>query len=160
MLHAWGKEKVTAREKISASAIAGAVSGATAGGLIRKSPIHTICSPLTSSAGGAKNVIPGAIMFALFGATGQYMYNLADARNSASMGNVKTENESSWLDSKWSPMSKLTDKDYEKLLQEKLLRVNAEIAMVDERIDSLKAQEREAAAAAAIKQTAEPAKKT
>lgn len=35
ILHAWGKEKVAPREKISASAIAGAVGG-TAGGLIRK----------------------------------------------------------------------------------------------------------------------------
>jgi len=34
VLHAWGKDKVTPREKISASAIAGGVGG-TAGGLLR-----------------------------------------------------------------------------------------------------------------------------
>jgi len=35
VLHAWGKDKVTPREKISASSIAGAVGG-TAGGLLRE----------------------------------------------------------------------------------------------------------------------------
>ena len=34
VLHAWGKDKVAPREKVSASAIAGAVGGA-AGGLLR-----------------------------------------------------------------------------------------------------------------------------
>jgi hypothetical protein len=35
IIHAWGKEKVTPREKIPASAIAGGVGG-TAGGLLRQ----------------------------------------------------------------------------------------------------------------------------
>lgn len=48
--------------------------------------------------------------------------------------------------SKWSPMSILTDEQYEEMLQEKLLRVEAEIAMVDDRIEAMKKQARQAEA--------------
>ncbi|CZS94483.1 uncharacterized protein RCO7_10089 [Rhynchosporium graminicola] len=127
VLHAWRKDKVTPREKISASAIAGAVGG-TAGGLLR----------------GRKNVIPGAIMFAIFGATGQYLYNKADARKSKqSQVTVERDLKDSWLNSKWSPMKVLSDTEYEGMLQEKLLSINAQIALVDENIEALRGQERE-----------------
>ncbi len=86
-------------------------------------------------------MIPGAIMFALFGATGQYLYNIADARKSARATKPEST-KSSWLDSKWSPMKVLSDQEYENMLREKLLRVNAEIALVDENIEALRAQER------------------
>lgn len=91
-------------------------------------------------------MIPGAFMFALFGATGQYLYNKADARNSSLAGKLESE-EGSWLDSKWSPMQVLSDRDYENMLREKLLRVNAEIALVDESIEALRAQERKSTSA-------------
>ncbi|KAH7343019.1 hypothetical protein BKA65DRAFT_303336 [Rhexocercosporidium sp. MPI-PUGE-AT-0058] len=134
VLHAWGKDKVTPREKISANAIAGAVGG-TAGGLLR----------------GRKNVIPGAIMFAIFGATGQMVYNMADARNSElSQAPQERDLKDSWLNSKWSPMKVLSDAEYETMLQEKLLRINAQIALVDENIEALRGQEREIAAKKAL----------
>ncbi|KAH6723893.1 hypothetical protein BKA61DRAFT_566499 [Leptodontidium sp. MPI-SDFR-AT-0119] len=134
VLHAWGKDKVTPREKISASAIAGTVGG-TAGGLLR----------------GRKNVIPGAIMFAILGATGQMVYNMADARNSErSQEPQERDLKDSWLNSKWSPMKVLSDAEYESMLQEKLLRINAQIALVDENIEALRGQEREIAAKKAL----------
>lgn len=40
-------------------------------------------------------------------------------------------------------MKVLSDKEYEEMLREKLLRVNAEIALVDENIEALRVQERE-----------------
>ncbi|PSS12961.1 hypothetical protein M430DRAFT_143450 [Amorphotheca resinae ATCC 22711] len=123
VLQAWGKDKVTPRDKVSASAIAGGVGG-TAGGLLR----------------GPKNIIPGAIMFALCGAAGQTLYNRADARNAEPQASESKK--SSWLNSKWSPMKVLTDSEYENMLQEKLLRVNVEIALIDESIEKLRAQER------------------
>jgi hypothetical protein len=46
----------------------------------------------------------------------------------------------------------LTDTEYENMLQEKLLRVNAEIALIDENIEALRAQEREMAAKNATKE--------
>jgi len=42
--------------------------------------------------------------------------------------------------SKWSPMQVLTDDDYENMMQEKLLRVEAQIAVIDDKIDVLKKQ--------------------
>jgi hypothetical protein len=96
-------------------------------------------------------VIPGAIMFAIFGATGQALYNVVDARKSRLVeSGEKPKN--SWLDSKWSPVKVLTDTEYENMLQEKLLRVNAEIALIDENIEALRAQEREMAAKNATKE--------
>lgn len=86
-------------------------------------------------------------MFALFGAAGQALYNRADASHSEQAvleegkGDSKTW-KGSWLDSKWSPMKVLSDEEYEHMLQEKLLKVNAEIALVDESIEGLRLQEK------------------
>ncbi|KAL3417732.1 hypothetical protein PVAG01_10742 [Phlyctema vagabunda] len=127
VLHAWGRDKVSPQDIISASAIAGGVSG-SAGGLLR----------------GRGHVIPGAIMFALFGAAGQFLFNKADARNSELVEmSPEQKHKDSWLNSKWSPMKILSDGEYEEMLQEKLLRVNVEIAMIDESIAALRNQEPE-----------------
>jgi hypothetical protein len=40
-------------------------------------------------------------------------------------------------------MRVLSDSEYENVLQEKLLKVNVEIAMVDDSIEALRAQEKE-----------------
>jgi hypothetical protein len=96
--------------------------------------------------GGRKNVIPGAVMFAIFGAAGQALYNMADARNSELALAPERDLKDTWLNSKWSPMKVLSDAEYEKMLQEKLLRINAQIALVDENIEALRSEEREMAA--------------
>ncbi|KAL9592722.1 MAG: hypothetical protein Q9179_006431 [Wetmoreana sp. 5 TL-2023] len=44
------------------------------------------------------------------------------------------------LDSKWSPMKILSDEEYEKMLKQKLLRVEAEIAILDEDIAKVQTQ--------------------
>lgn len=86
-------------------------------------------------------------MFAIFGAAGQALYNKADARKSRLAENkVEVDLKDSWLNSKWSPMKVLSDAEYEGMLQEKLLRINAQIALVDENIDALRAEERDIAA--------------
>jgi hypothetical protein len=43
-----------------------------------------------------------------------------------------------FLRSKWSPVTYLSDQEYEKILQEKLLRVDAEIAVVDDTIREIR----------------------
>lgn len=85
-------------------------------------------------------------MFTLFGATGQVLYNMADARNNE-VTNVTTDGkQDSWLNSKWSPVKVLSSEEYEKILREKLLLVNAQISLVEESIEALRLeQEREAA---------------
>ena len=105
-------------------------------------------------------------MFSLFGFAGQYIYNALDARDynargqllsltlqttsSTKANNEVTETqdakseEALWkrvLNSKWSPMKVLSDEQYEKMLREKLLRVEAELALVDEDIEKVKQRE-------------------
>jgi predicted house-cleaning noncanonical NTP pyrophosphatase (MazG superfamily) len=84
-------------------------------------------------------------MFAIFGAAGQAIYNRADARNSELAEKGGFDKKKSILNSKWSPMKVLSDSEYENMLREKLLRVNAQIALVDENIETLRAEERQAA---------------
>lgn len=43
----------------------------------------------------------------------------------------------------WSPMSVLTDEDYEKMMNEKILSVEAEIAIIDEKIEQFRKQQKE-----------------
>lgn len=50
---------------------------------------------------------------------------------------VKDEDDS-WFRSKWSPLKKLTDQEYIDMMEEKILRVEADIALIDERITELK----------------------
>lgn len=109
-----------------------------AGGLLRMLFNLPINSPLTGFTGGRKNVIPGAIMFSLFGAAGQTVYNMADAKKAEAAKLAPENKQRSWLDSKWSPVKVLTDEEYEKMLREKLLRINAQIALVDENIEALR----------------------
>ncbi|KAL8776254.1 MAG: hypothetical protein Q9194_003267 [Teloschistes cf. exilis] len=119
--------------------------------------------------GGRKNIIPGIIMFSLFGFAGQYIYNALDVRQgslialkdsrpsdinsvtmsrsdqiqSASTNPNKSMSQPIWrrvFNSKWSPMKVLSDEEYEKMLRQKLLRADAEIAILDDDIAKAKAK--------------------
>ncbi|KAH3951292.1 hypothetical protein HBI56_090790 [Parastagonospora nodorum] len=120
-------------DKVRASTIAGAFTGISLGLLLR----------------GPRNVVPGTIMFTLFGWGGQKGYNFLDKRNSQELreqAQLKALGEDrpketlvqKFAKSKWSPMSILTDEQYEEMLQEKLLKVEADIAIIDERIEAVK----------------------
>ncbi|KAH9877809.1 hypothetical protein J1614_003026 [Plenodomus biglobosus] len=119
----------TRNEKLRASTMAGAFTGFSLGFLFR----------------GPRNVIPGTFNFALIGCLGQLGYNYLDARNSTEIeqnAELKAKGEDKpkeslihrFAKSKWSPMSVLNDEEYEKMMQEKVLYVEAEIAMIDDRI--------------------------
>lgn len=109
-------------------------------------PTFSMVHVLILVAGGRKNVIPGAIMFSIFGATGQALYNIADARKSELADAPEKDLKDSWLNSKWSPVQVLSDAEYAKMLHEKLLRINAQILLVDESIEAIRCREREEAA--------------
>ena len=96
-------------------------------------------------------------MFTLFGWSGQQGYNYLDKRNSQELreqaqlkarGDLEPKDNilQKFAKSKWSPMSVLTDEQYEEMLQEKLLNVEAQIAIIDERIEGVKKQAMEAEA--------------
>ena len=42
---------------------------------------------------------------------------------------------------KWSPVTKLSDEQYENMLKEKLVRIEAEIALIDDDVARLKGQD-------------------
>jgi hypothetical protein len=44
----------------------------------------------------------------------------------------------SWLRSKWSPLKKLTDREYIEMMEEKMLKLDVEIALIDDRIAELR----------------------
>lgn len=110
---------VTPAQKVGASAMAGAVSVVPVGLLIR----------------GPKSISSGVLLFSLLGATGQFAANIWSTFKK-SPGEKKT----SWLDRKWSPMTRLSDEEYESILEEKLLKLDAEIAITDEHLTALRAQ--------------------
>ncbi|KAI9758648.1 MAG: hypothetical protein M4579_002959 [Chaenotheca gracillima] len=90
--------------------------------------------------GGRRHVIPGATTHSIVGLVGQATYSHVKADTIDSGGAKPQHKNPIWvrlLSSKWSPTKVLTDEEYEAILQEKLLRVNADIAIVDENIRNL-----------------------
>ena len=102
--------------------LASAISGATAGGV-----------------GGAlrsrRNILPGMVFFGLVGAVGQKVY---DSRQVVTKEEADQNLKNSWMNAKWSPVKVLSDDEYESLLREKMLRVSADIAILDESIEAVR----------------------
>ncbi|KAL8697650.1 MAG: hypothetical protein Q9201_007022 [Fulgogasparrea decipioides] len=148
ILRAWQVDSSSPpQDRVYPSTLAGGMTGGTIGGLIR----------------GRTNIIPGMIVFSLLGFAGQHIYNTLDARQSSHTSlhqprsntnpsssdvsptapHASNANQPFWkraLDSKWSPMKILSDEEYEKMLKQKLLRVEAEIAILDEDIAKVQTQ--------------------
>lgn len=87
-------------------------------------------------------------MFSIFGFVGQSVYNFADSRHSELQQSDfdAPRKQSIWenlLDSRWSPVKVLSDNEYERMLEEKLLRLNAEIALIDEDVAKLNAENKQ-----------------
>ncbi|KAK2012334.1 hypothetical protein LZ32DRAFT_605560 [Colletotrichum eremochloae] len=117
VMSAWGgEEKLSNSSKAQASAIAGGTAGMV-GGLIR----------------GPKNIVPGVIVFSLIGGTGQAFYNSMQGRPEV------TEKKKSFFESSWSPLKKLSDDEYRNMIDEKMLKIDAEIALIDDKIAELRA---------------------
>ncbi|KAK1996568.1 hypothetical protein LX36DRAFT_580138 [Colletotrichum falcatum] len=117
VMSAWGgEEKLSNSSKTQASAIAGGTAGMV-GGLIR----------------GPRNIVPGVIVFSLIGGTGQAFFNSMQDRPEV------TEKKKSIFDSSWSPLKKLSDDEYRDMIDEKMLKIDAEIALIDDKIAELRA---------------------
>ncbi|KAL9071891.1 MAG: hypothetical protein Q9157_005317 [Trypethelium eluteriae] len=127
ILHAWQIEKVTPDDRIKASVIAGGFTGGNIGFLAR----------------GRANILPGMIMFSAFGYIGQSFYNSQVRKKAAASNNEHThiEKSSVWkrlAESSWTPFKYISDEDYQRMLEEKLLSVEAEIALLDESIEQVR----------------------
>lgn len=91
-------------------------------------------------------------MFTLLGFLGQTVYNRLDARHSEQVAlEVETAKEGKekgergfwdrFAEMKWSPLKTLTDEEYRDILREKLLMVDADIALLDEQVERLRGEE-------------------
>lgn len=74
-------------------------------------------------------------MGSLLAAGGQAIFNRQDAKAASATPNT-ADSRGFWA--RWSPLTQLSDQDYEKILEEKLLRVEADIAVIDDHIKELR----------------------
>ncbi|KAK4146143.1 uncharacterized protein C8A04DRAFT_25953 [Dichotomopilus funicola] len=121
-LQYFGPGEPVPRDKVKASAMGGAFAGFCSG-WIR----------------GPRNVIPGMICFSSLGAVGQALLNWRAARRERLAKEPQKETLLQWLN----PIKPLSDEDYEKILEEKLLKVDVEIALIEDRIKELLDDDRE-----------------
>ena len=103
-----------------ASGVAAALAGGSAGAIAR----------------GRRNVLPGALVFGVLGFTGQHMYDKRPSPNAWS-NNADSVALSNVTRGSWYPLKPLTDKEYEEMLQEKILRAESQIAILEEDIRDL-----------------------
>lgn len=126
VIKAWaveGKPAPAGPDLVKASAIAGGISGCAVGFLAR----------------GRRNAIPGAIMFAFFGGTGQFLLNAF--RRSKEKRIVEEPKENFWRrmsKKSWAPFKVLTNEEYAAMLKEKIFKLDVEIAVLDDKIVALK----------------------
>ncbi|CAD6443976.1 0ddfb5fb-ad17-4faf-b27b-9d6a588b07a4 [Sclerotinia trifoliorum] len=117
----------TPQEKALSTTLAASLAGAT-GGILR----------------GPKNVLPGFVVFASAGYVGQRIYDALDEKKMEEMRfeeSGKKGNGETWINSRWVPWKKLTDDEYEGMLKERLLKVDAEIAILDDKLQVLREQQ-------------------
>lgn len=136
-----GEEHLRPVDKTKASAIAGSATGAVAG-LMRTLFSIRIAGEVTDTdriIGGPPKILPAMVLWGLFGAGGQMVANRVEAREPR----VKDDKDSQFW-SKWSPLKKLTDEEYLDMMGEKILKVEADIALIDDKITELRIAERTA----------------
>lgn len=79
-------------------------------------------------------------MFSLFGFLGQTASNYYDKTDMAVSDEPQLNFWQKFAGLKWMPVQVLKDGEYEDMLRERQLKLEAEIALVDERIEALKTQ--------------------
>nr|POF14067.1 hypothetical protein CFP56_03091 [Quercus suber] len=132
IIRAWTTtDSVDPSMKVTASAVAGGLSGGMIAAVTR----------------GRSNVIPGVAMWSCFGGMGQWVANVW-------IGRDRTESKIPFVQriasSKWSPIQVMTDDDYAKVLNERMLKVEVEISILDDKIAALKTQQQERAKSRSI----------
>lgn len=85
-------------------------------------------------------------MFGLFGFLGQHIYNIVFDKTVSPEASAEAKAKGNVFqrlaNKKWTPFTVLTDQEYKTMLDEKLLRFEAEIALIDDRIEALRAKEK------------------
>jgi hypothetical protein len=113
------EDKATPKQRSCVSALSGGIAG---GGV-------------TKLMGG--RLLPGTIIFSLLGYVGQSAYNAIDTWQMEQTNAPSKPFLQRLADSKWVPLKSLSDDDYRGILNEKLLSIEAEVALLDEKIQEL-----------------------
>ncbi|KAL4878845.1 hypothetical protein BJY04DRAFT_194737 [Aspergillus karnatakaensis] len=113
------EDKATLKERSYASTVSGGVAGGA----------------VTRLMGG--RLIPGLIIFSLLGYVGQASYNSIDRWQLENANKPSKPFLERMAQSKWIPLKSLTDDEYKEILREKLLSIEVDIALLDDKIDAL-----------------------
>ncbi|KAL1965744.1 hypothetical protein VTN77DRAFT_5244 [Rasamsonia byssochlamydoides] len=113
------EDNATPKERAYTSALSGGIAG---GGVTRLM-------------GG--RLIPGVVVFSLLGYLGQSSWNAIEKWRLESANTSTKPILQRIADSKWVPLRSLSDDDFKHILSEKLLSIEAEIAILDEKIQEL-----------------------
>ncbi|KAG5986109.1 hypothetical protein E4U43_005664 [Claviceps pusilla] len=116
-----GEDKMRPIDKVAVSGVAGSSAGAVAG-----------------LARGPTRLLPAIVISGLIGSGGQAIANRWSSGPGAAQAK---EDGTSWL-WKMSPLKKLTDEEYMDMMKEKILKVEVDIALIDDRIAELRAAEK------------------
>lgn len=82
-------------------------------------------------------MVPGLVVFSLLGYGGQSAFNRLDTWQMERAQNPSKPLAQRMAESKWIPLRHLSDEEYRGILSEKLLSIEAEIALLDEKIEEL-----------------------
>nr|OQO23488.1 hypothetical protein B0A51_08928 [Rachicladosporium sp. CCFEE 5018] len=137
VLQAWSSPGLqSSGDRIKASAVAGGMSGGLTGLLFR----------------GRSNAIPGTLVMALLAGAGQGTVNWWQSPKAVVAETNKPKSSWSWAD--LLPMKHMTNDEYAEILREKLLKVDVEISILDDKMAALKSQQTSGSAEAETPQTA------
>ncbi|KAJ5250069.1 hypothetical protein N7489_000479 [Penicillium chrysogenum] len=113
------QDKASPKERTYASALCGGIAGGS----------------VTRLMGG--RLVPGTIIFSLLGYCGQSVFNRVDAWQMENAHKTSKPLMQRMAESKWVPLRTLSDQEYREMLSEKLLSIDAEIALLDDKIQEL-----------------------
>ncbi|CEJ90635.1 hypothetical protein VHEMI06403 [[Torrubiella] hemipterigena] len=106
-------------DKLQASTIAGSITGALSGALR-----------------GPAKILPSTLLYGVIGLVGQGIgYRWQASKNAP-------KDDSGGFMRTWSPLKKLTDEEYLDMMNDKILKVEVDIALIDEKIADLRQRER------------------
>ncbi|KAL3478670.1 hypothetical protein BJX99DRAFT_256318 [Aspergillus californicus] len=113
------EDKATSKQRGYASTVSGGVAGGA----------------VTRLMGG--RLIPGMVVFSLLGYVGQISYNAIDRWQLEKANTPSKPFLERMAQSKWIPLKSLSDDEYRGILGEKVLSIEAEIALIDDKIEEL-----------------------
>jgi hypothetical protein len=88
---------------------------------------------------------PGVVVFSALGFVGQASWNRFETWRQSSTSAPAKPFLQRLADSRWVPLRSLSDEDFRRVLNEKLLSIESDIALIDDKIRELQSTKREGA---------------